>query len=206
MATDTRTAEELEAAYVAGETTITMAQIDKARQTARFAELQAEAAEAQAYRDRVAALEADVEAFKADYAEFASADLSELRDLYNEAVMVIVELRSKVAERVDEQIAIQGRAGHLGFRAKGLGVSLGRKPLIDVSQEEWTRIAVKPEDVDGILHESRLGFVPGLDGRPAVHSLHSDERRDDMAAIRASRDAHTTARERFEAFVAKHNA
>ncbi|QDQ91582.1 hypothetical protein FND50_12645 [Rhodococcus sp. WB9] len=211
MATDTRTVEELKAAVIAGDTTITASQIEKARQAEEFAELQAQAERAKAQRDRVAELDADVATFKADYAEFAGADLSELRGLYDEAVVIVAELHDKVKARVAEQREMEERERTLERRAKelrelGLDASTGRGRLIDNSQGEWTRIAVRPEDVDGIAHEAKFGFVPGGGGLPTVHALHSDERRDDMLAIRASGYVQGTGRELLEAFIARHNA
>ncbi|MGY4784951.1 hypothetical protein ACVH9Z_34305 [Rhodococcus opacus] len=170
MATDTRTVEELKAAVVAGDTKITAADIEKARQTEEFVELQAQAATAQAHRDRVAALEADVEAFKAEYAELAGADLSELRDLYEDAVVVIAELHAKVKERVAEQREIEGRAGALTIRARDLGVSTGRGPLIDNSQGEWTRIAYVQKTSKALVPKRSSALCPTrVPGRPSTH-------------------------------------
>ncbi|UZG58016.1 hypothetical protein [Rhodococcus opacus] len=204
MATDTRTAEELKAAVIAGDTTITASQIEKARQTEEFAELQAQAAKAQAHRDRVADFEADVAAFKADYADLAGADLSELRDLYEDAVVIIAELHAKVKDRVAEQQQIVARADSLGIRGRDLGVSTGR--LIDDTQGEWSRIAVRPEDVDGIGDEAKRGFVPNAGARATIHALHSDERVEDMREINRSSYVQGTGRELLEALIARRNA
>ncbi|MFW2239264.1 hypothetical protein ACNUP4_13500 [Rhodococcus opacus] len=65
---------------------------------------------------------------------------------------------------------------------------------------------VRPEDVEGIGAEAKLGFVPNAGARPTVHALHSDERVEDMREINRSSYAQGTARELLEALIARHNA
>jgi adenylosuccinate synthase len=194
-ATDTRTAAELEAAFIAGDTTITPAQIDKARTAERHAALQDEAERAAAARAYEAQREADREAFLAEYEAFVTTDLAPLREAYEVAVLAMADLKALTDERIAAQNVMMNRA-----RALGYDVRNGTNGPVPSDAARWSASHVGKTVLDDARQEAEHGYVSRNGAKAITHSLHTESRAADMDAIRTAGQARlTVARERLDA-------
>lgn len=187
---------DLEQKVVDGDTSITAAAIDKARQVARFAKLKVEAAFKQSANDAEAAHTAAVAEYMAKYEAFCTTSLTPLQDAYQEAVLVLADLDALVKERLAAQQDIYGQSAGLGLSQSG------DEAPVRADVERWRNIIVGKNVLDGVVTEARFGYVLGANGPGASHALHTPERKADMEAIRKAGDQADIGRKLLDEFIA----
>lgn len=178
------TADELEAAVIAGNKSIKPADIEKARAAERFAALQAqsdarEAAEREA-RERKEAQEA----FKAgDYEEFMTTDLEPLREAYAALVVAVADLYTLTQEHRRKQIQIMKTAMKLGLHNHPItsAVMPHRAPVRE-DAERWAAQFVGVDYIESAVMEGKRGF-PNASGKAGSHVLHTPERREELRSL-----------------------
>jgi hypothetical protein len=187
---------DLEQKVVEGDTSITAAAIDKARQASRFAKLKVEAAFNQTAKEAETERAKAVAAYMAEYEAFCTEDLAPLQDAYQEAVLILADLDAMVKERLDAQREIIGKSHVLGSAV------FGDQAPVRADADRWRNILVGKDVLDGVVTEARFGYVLGANGPGASHALHTPARKADMEAIRKAGDRADTGRKLLDAFIA----
>ncbi|MFE5480528.1 hypothetical protein ACFQ9R_32845 [Nocardia sp. NPDC056541] len=160
-----------------GDTTVTATMLEKARKEASFAQLQIDAARRGVEKERQAEHAADVKAFMADYEEhMAGADLTDLRGAYADAVVSVAYLFTLLEDRRREQTAIMNRG-------QSLGLTVGKTPVPN-DADRWREQFLNPatDFVALAVEEGQKGFA-SRNGQPAVHVLHTPERREEIGSL-----------------------
>lgn len=110
----TTTYDDLRQRMIDGDSSITAAQLDKARQAAEFEHVQAEAARAATERVAEAERQAAIEQVRADYDEASTSSIEHLRAARRTALDALRDLRHGMVEHNARAFRIQQRVTALG--------------------------------------------------------------------------------------------